>query len=119
MSSQDVLLISLVIVFLSIIGGGVAVAITAIRAGQRPLEAAFAGMTSALLSFAENEELISELEKKFDSLPEPTQSVLSTIIEVLSPWTEMTATDLDDKVIAALKDIVDGIEAQRGEKPAA
>ena len=119
MSDELVLVLGVVVVILSIIGGGVAVAIAAIRSGQGPLEAAYAGLSGALLSFAENDELVSDLELLFDSLPEDAQATLGAVIEILSPWSEMTATDLDDKVVAALKDIVDGIEAQRGEKPAA
>lgn len=93
-----------VIIIVSVLGGlGVAIW-SGIRTGQ---------LSNKLNNYVEttiaNVELTSELELQFSRLPLARQEAISKLIDVADPLAKFWPGDLDDKTVAWLKEIVDGV----------
>lgn len=57
----------------------------------------------------EDVQLTSELELQFSRLPLARQEAIMKLIDVADPFTKFWPGDLDDKTVAWLKEIVDGV----------
>ena len=104
--SQDV---ALALLLLGVLGSVVLAVITFVRSGN--VELALSELVDDLIA---NEELQDTLSERFAQLPTAHRELIISLVDVLDPLTDFTATDLDNRAVEQLQDI---LNASIGEVP--